>query len=234
MLRMTEPKQPTAPAAPKKAVDWDAIEPHYRSGIRSLKDIGKEYGVSDAAIVKHAKKAEWTRNLKAKIQARADAKVSAAAVSAEVSANKALTEKVVIEANAEVQTRIRLAHRTDIARGRKLFGSLLAEIEAETDNLALFQRLGELLDTSGTDENGRNIRDLLNEAYQKVISTTGRVDAAKKLTEMLEKLVRMEREAFGIEGAGSNGDDPLTSLLAKIGRSAMPVVKEVPEDDDQG
>ena len=50
------PKVPKAPNAPKvaktrKVVDWEALELQYRAGIRSLKDIGREFNVSDAAIV---------------------------------------------------------------------------------------------------------------------------------------------------------------------------------------
>ena len=43
--------QPTSSKASRKIVDWDAIGVHYRAGIRSLKDIGAELGVSDAAII---------------------------------------------------------------------------------------------------------------------------------------------------------------------------------------
>jgi len=55
----------------KRTIEWDLIEPHYRAGIRSLKDIGKEFGVSDAAIIKRAKRDGWVRDLAAKIQAKA-------------------------------------------------------------------------------------------------------------------------------------------------------------------
>lgn len=48
----------------RKQIDWDAIEPHYRAGIRSLKDIGAEFEVSDAAIIKHAKRDGWVRQAK--------------------------------------------------------------------------------------------------------------------------------------------------------------------------
>ena len=36
--------------------DWDAIELHYRAGIRSLRDIAAEFQVSNPAIIKHARK----------------------------------------------------------------------------------------------------------------------------------------------------------------------------------
>jgi hypothetical protein len=181
----------------RKRADWDAIEPHYRAGIRALKDIASEFDVSDAAIVKHARKMGWTRNLKAKIQAKADAKVSAALVSAEVSAAKTLTESVRVEIEAEVQARIRLAHRADITRMRTLVLRLLAECEEQSEDPASFVALGELLRAS--DERGM---DKLNEAYTRVIGLPQRIKGVKELAETLRILVTMEREAYNI-----NGDD---------------------------
>lgn len=52
----------------KPSIDWDAIESHYRAGIRSLKDMGKEFGCSDAAIIKHFKKLGIERDLGEKIR----------------------------------------------------------------------------------------------------------------------------------------------------------------------
>lgn len=48
----------------KTEIDWAAVELHYRANLRSLKDIGKEYGVSDAGIIKRAKRDGWTRGAK--------------------------------------------------------------------------------------------------------------------------------------------------------------------------
>lgn len=76
-----------------KSIDWESVEGAYRAGIRSLKDIGAEFGVSDAGIIKRAKRDGWARNLAAKIAARAEAKVSAAVVSDLVSAQRAFNEE---------------------------------------------------------------------------------------------------------------------------------------------
>lgn len=48
------------------------VEPHYRAGIRSIKAIPAEFGVSRAAIDKHAKKHGWTRDLRPTIQHESD------------------------------------------------------------------------------------------------------------------------------------------------------------------
>lgn len=201
--------------AKRPKVDWDALEPHYRAGIRSLKDIGAEFEVSDAAIIKHAKKQQWTRNLQAKIRARADAKVSAAMVSAEVSAPTKITEQITVEVEARVQTRIRLAHRVDITRMRALVLRLLTECEAEAADPAVFSGLGELL------RNADAATDKLNEAYFKAISLPQRIKGVKELAETLRVLVSLEREAYGIDGADS-GSSAYEKLMLEIHEAVKP------------
>jgi len=41
--------------------DWGAIETAYQAGVLSLRDIGAQYGVTEGAIRKRAKKFEWVR-----------------------------------------------------------------------------------------------------------------------------------------------------------------------------
>lgn len=191
----------------RKAIDWEAVEMQYRAGIRSLKEIGVEFGVSDAGIIKRAKRDGWVRDLKAKIQAKAEAKVSAAAVSELVSAERKQTEQTIVEVNAQAVANVRLAHRTDIARSRSLGMSLLQELENNTFNQDLFEQLGELiigdpiLGDSPSDRAAERRRQKLQEAFDKALSLPSRVDSMKKLSESLRVLVTMEREAYSITDA---------------------------------
>lgn len=192
------------PAAKKRSrVDWDAIEPHYRAGIRALKDIGAEFDVSDAGIIKHAREKGWTRNLKAKIQARADAKVSAAMVSAEVSPQAKLTEAVRIEVESQVQARVRLTHRADIGKSRELAMRLLAELEHQTGSRELYDQLFELLtDPNGDGEDmsdaAKERQRKRREAFDRALSLANRTKTMKDLADTLKTLITLEREAFGI------------------------------------
>lgn len=191
----------TATETEKVGIDWEAVELHYRSGIRSLKDIGAEFGVSDAGIIKRAKRDGWTRDLSAKIKAKADAKVSAAAVSAEVSVQRAANENQIVEANAELQARVRREQRTDISRSRKLVMTLLTELELQTDNVGLLEQLAELLYDPGEKPTKaqQDAQDKRMELFQKVISLGGRTSTMKSLADSLKTLVALEREAFGID-----------------------------------
>lgn len=194
----------------KRAIDWEAVELQYRAGIRSLKDIGAEFGVSDAGILKRAKRDGWTRDLSAKIKAKADAKVSADAVSAEVSALTKVAEREIVEANAELQARVRREQRKDIQRSRKLVMSLLGELEHQTEHRELYEQLGELM--YAPDEKGV---DKLNEIYRKAMSLQGRTGTMKSLSDSLKTLVALEREAFGIDG-GKDDDAGKRPLKADV------------------
>lgn len=212
----------------RKEVDWEAVEFQYRAGIRSLKEIGKEFGVSDAGIIKRAKRDGWTRDLKAKIQAKAESKVSAALVSEEVSANRRLTEQAIIEVNAQAVANVRMAHRADIARMRALVLTMLGEIEHETAYVDLYEDLGEALRSE--DDKGQDKR---NDIYKRVISSASRIDSMKKLAETLKVLITMEREAFGIKAEVETDPaaNPLANLMAQLaGKTLKPVAN--PEGDE--
>jgi len=207
----------TPPTPQDTGIEWAQVEMHYRAGIRSLKDIGAEFGVSDAGIIKRAKRDGWTRDLTARIRQKAEAKVSAAAVSKEVSAAKKVSEDAIVDANADQQFQVRIEHREDIKRTRHLFKALLLEIEGLTTHGNLAEQLIELLVDDGGDKPTKAEEDRvrrMRETLDKILSMSGRVDSAKKLTDMLEKLVVMERVAYGIDdrrgGGGQVGDISIT------------------------
>lgn len=182
-----------------KDIDWNGVELAYRAGIKTLAVIGQEFGISDAAIVKKAKKEGWTRDLRERIKAETEKKLAEL-----VSPEKLVREELVIEANANLQTSIVVSHRKDIGQARNLGGKLFAEVEAVTDNRELFDRLGELM--HAPDEKGK---DKLNEIYQKVISMPGRVGSYKSLTDAIKTMIGLERQAYGLaDNANGESDRP--------------------------
>jgi hypothetical protein len=197
----TKTKKPAK--AVSVSVDWDAIENDYRAGIKTLRQIAEEQGITHGAINKRAKRDGWERDLSAKIKAKAAALVSKDAVSKEVSSAALVTERAVVEANAELQAGIIRAHRTDITRYRALCQTMLGQLEAESDTPELFEQIGVLL--SAPDDNGQ---DKLNEAYRKAISLPSRIDGVKKLAEALKTLIGLERQAFGIDDRAGVDDKP--------------------------
>lgn len=209
MATTSDSPKNSAASGVRPKVDWEAIERDFRAGILSVREIAAAHGVSHTAVNKRAKADAWERDLKAKIMAKAEAEVSKRAVSTEVSTAQRATEREIVEANADVIVRVRMEHRTDIARSRRLTNALLLELEQQTDpqTLALLGDLGEML--RQPDERGN---DKLNDIYQAVISLPERSKTMKVLVESLQKLVLLERQAFGLD-AEVNDDSGDKSFL---------------------
>lgn len=196
--------------------DWEAIESAYRAGVMSLREIASQHGISDTAIRKRAKKEEWTRDLAAKIQAKADDLVRRREVRTKVRSENATSERELIEANAEVIATVRMEHRGDIRRARTLANSLFDELEAECADVEALRKLGELM--LNPDDNGR---DRLNELYHAIISMPERVKSMKALSETLKNLIGLERQAYSMdEGEKDKVVDALSDLMDSLSQGA--------------
>lgn len=209
-LSQTSVAPPTprgAGPATRPKVDWEVIERDFRAGLLSVREIAVAHGVSHTAVNKRAKADGWERDLKAKILAKAEAEVSKRAVSTEVSTAQRATEREIVEANADVIVRVRMEHRTDISRSRRLTNSLLSELEQQTAQVPELQELGEIL--RRPDDKGM---DKLNDLYQAIISLPERSKTMKVLVESLQRLVLLERQAFGLD-ADVNDDSGDKSFL---------------------
>jgi len=193
-------------AAPDtKITDWERIEAQYSAGSMSLREIAAEHGITEGAIRKRAKgsaiRPAWTRDLTAKVKSRADDLVRKALVKAErpQPPDKARgpitpTEAQVVEVEAEVQSRIRLEHRTDIQRSKRIVNNLMAHLEG----LGLPP-----LPAADSDESEKQALRALGLGVLK--DQAGVLD---KLVTTQKSLVSMEREAFGIAQMVENPDEP--------------------------
>ncbi|MDD2978137.1 hypothetical protein [Aquabacterium sp.] len=197
----------------KPAPDWEKIEADYRAGIKTLRQIAGEHGVSHVAINKRAKRDGWSRDLSAKIAAKADELVTKGAVTSAVTTESRISEREIIDANAQAIVSVRLSHRRDIQRSRRIAMALLEELEQQAggEQVAMLEQLGELLRSE--DDKGQ---DKLNDLYRKIISLPGRAKTMKDLGESLRVLVTLERQAFGLDDKDSKPQDALTTLLQSI------------------
>lgn len=196
--------------------DWEAIESAYRAGLMSVREIASQHGISHTAINKQAKKESWERDLKAKIKAKADALVSKREVSKQVSTERAISERQLIEASAEVIANVRMEHRGDIRRARSITNALFDELAAESADLASLEKLGELM--FNPDDKGQ---DRLSDIYHKVISMPERVKSVKALSDALKNLISLERQAYDIDGSsGDNVVDKLSDLMDSLSQGA--------------
>jgi hypothetical protein len=207
---------------PNSTVDWERIEADYRAGILSLREIAANTaGANHVAIARRAKKEGWTRDLSARIQAKADELVTKQAVTAEETEKRAVTDRTIVEVNAQAVANVRLSHRNDIAKSRHLAMTLLRELELQTDNIDILETLADLVTDIGEDatKGQRDVHEKRLEAFSKIISSASRIDSMKKLADTLRTLVLVEREAWGIQNS-NEGETPqtITKLVREIVR----------------
>lgn len=186
--------------------DWERIEQLYRAGVLSLREIAAACpGSNHMAIARRAKKLGWTQDLAAKIKAKAEDLVTRQLVTESVTADRAVTDRSVIEANAQAIANVRLAHRTDISRSRRLANKLLDELEAMTDdNGTLRELIDQLADAEGP--------SALLEVAQKVAGLPGRSKVMKELSETLKTLILLERQAYSLDTLPDGGDSADANL----------------------
>jgi hypothetical protein len=192
-------------AAPRgKDLDWQAIENDYRTGLMTDRQIAAQYGTTHATIGRRARSEGWEQDLNARIMAKAQSELSKAELSIELSTNKRIADKQIVDANATALKDSLLEHRKDIRRNRTLANKLLAELEAQCDNPEDFRNLADLMDSDDESK--------LSELYRKVISLPSRIDGAKKLAETLRVTIALEREAFGMDKADPNSKPQISRV----------------------
>lgn len=199
--------------AQRKPVDWEAMEPEWRIGIKSVLQLSKEYGVSRPAIDKHWAKEGIERDLSARIKAKADALVAQATVAPEVAQSRRETERSIVDASATMIADKVINQRTDILRARSIVQKLWALVDAELDQPAEFAQLGEILRSE--DEFGN---DKLNDMYRAAIGLPQQVKNVKLLADALKVLIELERKVLKIDSM-PDPDDSAKKTGEEMGRA---------------
>ena len=209
----------------KKIADWELIERHYRAGIKTLRQIGQEYGVSHTAVKQRATKFGWTRDLTEKIQQAAQAlvttKVVSKALSNSLSKERLLSDAETVHAYSEVVASVDMTQRSDIEMALNLSRSQMLELTALsnpafTDDLS---RLADLLDQGGQDDNGKVRTDKLNELYLYVISLPGRVKMVKEIAAAHGVYIPVQRKVFKLDVDEKANVSAYEDMLKAVGKS---------------
>ncbi len=184
---------------PKTGPDWERIEGDYRAGVLSLREIAaKDGNVTEGAIRKRAKRDGWTRDLKAKIDARAEDLVRKQAVRNQStheggcapSAVDKATEREIIEANATQIAKVRDEHRVDIRRARNHANRLMSALEGL--EIAEAPSVAATLAKAGTETSGSSGEPPVTASMKE------HTIWLRTLAETLKVLVGLEREAYGL------------------------------------
>lgn len=221
---MTKRKTPGKPSTP----DWEAIERDYRTGKFTVRELEAKHGPSYSQISRRANKEGWTKDLRDVVR-----EATAAAVIRETVAAAATTAQqdatTAVQAAAEVGKQVILGHRNELRNARNIAQTLLQELADAT----LADRERAMLATLLAGENGDPVDiAVAQSAIEKLLGLRSRVNSLKALAESLSKLQAAERIAFDLNEEGDKTPtDPLSTLLAKMQRSALPIVQNPPDED---
>ncbi len=217
--------------------DYESVRADYSAGIIPLRALGQRIGCTAAAILAHARKHKWTRDLRARIIAKAEERVNKAVLNAQLSEQqktaRAATEQAVVDAGAEALAKVRLAHRRDIAHARGIVQALMEELAAITHEPELLAKVHLMLELGEEPPEA-----LLRQVAQVVTDLPGRAKVADVLLGALRTAVTLEREAWGLNAQQGDGP-PLAVIKDYTGRGdpdappqlSPPEIEEVPDAD---
>jgi hypothetical protein len=192
----------------RRSIDWEAVEPEYRAGIRSLRHIAAQFGCTEGAIRSKAKERGWERDLSARIAAKTEALLRKEELRKEVRNASSASDAQIVESNARMLADTVLNQRTDVKRAMGVVTSLWSQIEVEGDYTEEFRRVGEMM----RKENSFG-EDKLNDMYLAAIDLPQRVKNAKLLADALRVLVELQRKVLRIDDKpNTTGDDDLPKL----------------------
>ncbi len=172
-----------------RQIDWVGIEKEYRAGQLSNVEIGKQFGVSEGAIRKKAKKNGWEKDLSSAVRSRVREKLVRATV--RKSEAELQTDEEIINSASERGVAVITLHRTDINRLREMEQSLLAELsdtESQPTKIHVCQFQGKVIKTVIP------------------ISVTERTTALNALANVQSKRITLERIAWNLDEAERNED----------------------------
>jgi hypothetical protein len=188
-----------------KAIDWEGIEREYRAGQLSVREIGRQFGISETAIRKKAGKSRWERDLSARVRE----KVRTELVRREVRKDASNDREIVSEAAARVVSLV-LDHRKDIAKLRELEQKFLDELNAQPTKLYLTQFQGIIVEK----EVGLTI--------------TEKSTALHNLATVQARRIQLERQAFNLEDR--HDPNPGAGVKTKEERDAIVAAYSIADD----
>lgn len=216
----TVTKTPPSTDKPSSKTDWEAIARAYRAGVKSIRQIAGENGVSDTAIRKKATEQGWQRDLTERVNEQARASLVRNSVRA---ANPEAEQEIVEEAAEQVVTIVR-GHRTKISRQEALVDLLTQQLVDVAGNRDDFEQAIE--DETAEDQSGKR-RSML----MKAIALPTHASTAVNLANALKSLIGMERQAYSIKDESETPISQLGELLKQVSGTGLPIVKDQAQDE---
>ena len=196
-----------------------AIRLDYGRGVLSLREIvaahvTPEFKFNHMTLARWAKDQGWTRDIGVVIQAKAEEKTRRTIAREQRNESTKLdkiTEREVIEANAERIAQVRGEHRANIAKARALLLAQFTKLELLCGGEGAIEKLRVVI------AEATNAKDLLEVTKQ----LAAEEPILRGLMQSLRTVIDMEREAYGIDkGAPEKppGDDSAPIDLTELAR----------------
>lgn len=185
----------------KKKINWDGIRDYYATGKYHNTDLAVRFKCSESAIRRKAKMEKWPKDLSVKIKHKAVEK--AAAKQAMIPPGD-LAPVELVEIISEQSADIVIGHRKDISKARKILEMMLEELAITSVDPV---RLEEALNVICQQEKD-NLADSVSYArfvkYIKgALSLNNRAGVMRNLSNAMEKLVSLERQAYDMDAEES-------------------------------
>jgi len=169
----------------KRDIDWEAIEREYRAGQLSVREIGRQYGVSHVAILKRVKDSSWERDLAPQVQEEITrAIVTTPEITTGVTNTHTREEdEAIVKAGAERALKVIELHRKDAKKQGEILRDLTSILRKRVPDSETTLDFDDLKDVS---------------------------TIARNASGALKNLSTIERQAYGIdlkgEGEGGGGE----------------------------
>ncbi|WP_347506189.1 hypothetical protein [Pseudomonas anguilliseptica] len=180
----------------RQRYDWAAVERDYRTGQYSNRELSRLHGPSEAAIRKRAADGKWSRDLSEQIRQRVREKTTLA-VAREVV--KAETDAEIVEQAAEAGAEVIRGHQRMLRRAQDLTETLMDQLEKQLADgkIRVQARGGEVVEI-----------DIPLDYAGKTLGNA---------TMSLERVVRLQRQAFELDAVDANSTGKsLDELLAEV------------------
>lgn len=213
------PASTGASAARPKRADWELIERDYRAGVKSIRELGKDYGVSDTAIRKRAMTYAWTRDLSVKVQQRVRTKLVREKPNREPRELSPETEEQIVEETATEVAGVIRGHRQRAAHQIELVDLLTKQLVDVAGNRGDFEDA--LDEMTAEDKSPERYNRLM-----KAIALPTHAVTANNLANALKTLIGLQRQAYSIKDESEAPASALGDLLKQVSGTALPIVKD--------
>lgn len=220
--------------APKKITEeqWDAIWDRYVTGLSTVADISREFGVPESTIKLKAKDDGWVRDLAAQVNAEAAKQLAqreagvatgaklralAEAEAAGKVPQRNPNEEQIVQIVAKNQVNIVIEERKDVAIARSVATKLYEELSGQ---IAEGQKINDLIaQVDELNDATYNEKTHLKKKLEHIIGFGGRVDSCVKLANALKVLIELERKVNKINDQDSEENaEKRTKLLVSFGK----------------